>query len=476
METPKAPLQDIKALAKFLFNAELYPYQEEIIKAVFAGKRKITVRATTRAGKSYATAMLAILYATFCDNKRVGIIAPSYEKTRPIMDWIISFLSANPLFEEIVMVDTEGLTRLERLRKEVSKKRITFRNGSSIEIKTVDMAKKGFAIMGMAYNLQIIDESGELTKEVFAKIYRMLLESPESCLLEIGNPWFLNHFYEHHHSDEWDKHVISWQDCVDAGRMTKDAVEEQRRELSELEFRVLMDAEFPEEIEYAVFQNESIENMNAPKVPQFCERYLIGVDVARGGRDKTVITVMKKEGKEFYYSEIKIMDTRDTMRIVGEVCLLLDRLGSKNCEVSVDTVGVGAGVYDRLKENEDLCVYDFVAGSQARDPLRFANLKSEVIWQIAEMAKHKRIYNVPRVSRLVLELRSWIYEAKSDKQIKVIDPEKSPDEADSFCIALHRYVYPEETTRAIGVYSTNVPRYRQGMIHARDKMRRRRYA
>ena len=86
------------------------------------------------------------------------------------------------------MISTEGLTNLERLKKEVSKKKITLKNNSSIEFKSVDLNREGFAVMGLGYDLIIVEESAEIPDEAYAKIYRMLLEHPDSMILEIGNP------------------------------------------------------------------------------------------------------------------------------------------------------------------------------------------------------------------------------------------------------------------------------------------------
>lgn len=143
-----------KRLCRSLFKVEPYPYQEQMLKASFKeGVRKITIRAATRAGKSYCLGMLAIAKATLIDNHRVGLIAPTYPKTKIIMSYIADLLAANDMFDQIVMVESTGLTKLERLRKEVSKQRITFKNGSSIEIKSVDLASKGFGVTGFAYDL-----------------------------------------------------------------------------------------------------------------------------------------------------------------------------------------------------------------------------------------------------------------------------------------------------------------------------------
>ena len=149
----KPPLDAPGPTAEWLFKLAPYPYQERILDAVFIRRlRKITIRATTRAGKSFSMAEIAILKATFLKNHRVGIIAPTHPKTRIIMNYIADLLAGEPHFDEVVMVSTEGLTKLERLRKEVSKNRITFRNGSSIEGRSVDLDARGFGALGFAYD------------------------------------------------------------------------------------------------------------------------------------------------------------------------------------------------------------------------------------------------------------------------------------------------------------------------------------
>ena len=138
---------------QLLFHVKPYAYELNILDAVFRKKAKrITIRATTRAGKSYTLAEIAIIKAVFEDNIRVGIIAPSFDKTRIIMDYVATFLAGNQMFDDIVMVEVSGLSKLERLRKEVSKRRITFRNGSLIDCKSVDLDSKGFGVLGWAYD------------------------------------------------------------------------------------------------------------------------------------------------------------------------------------------------------------------------------------------------------------------------------------------------------------------------------------
>ena len=450
----KAPLDDLDATCKFLFNLEITAYQKEILEAVLVHRyRKVTVRAATRAGKSFATAMLAILYATFRKNKKVGIMAPTYDKARIIMDYIAELLNASNLFEEIVMLDTVGLTRMERLRKEVSKKKITFRNGSSIEIKSVDLSITGLAIMGFAYDLNIIEESAEIDDASFTKIYRMLVEHPDAQLYEIGNPWFLNHFYAHHNSDDWHVIHITDEDCVKAGRITRDALNEQKAELTDIEYQVLFKADFPTELEFSIFSEAGIQSMVGDKLPnRKYERIEAGLDIARGGRDRTLLTFGGVIGTTWDYLEHVSMNTRDTMAIVGQYRETAAKYQALKLPIhaTIDTVN-NAGVHDRLKELE-YDVSEFIAGNKARDEDRFFNLKTETAFAMAAAGKEGRIKGLPPTSRYVLELRSWIYEIRSDRKLKIVDPEdKSPDFADSLLYACSGMLRDRSAERIISM-------------------------
>ena len=142
-------------IIKTNLGIEPYNYQYPIISAVLDRTiTRTTIRAATRSGKSFIVAASFIAYAGVFSNSKVGIIAPSKDKTKIIMTYILEILSSSNL-EPVIDLDMMGLTKMERLKREVSKQRITFKNGSSIEIKTADVKNKGFSLMGAGYDLCI---------------------------------------------------------------------------------------------------------------------------------------------------------------------------------------------------------------------------------------------------------------------------------------------------------------------------------
>lgn len=431
-------------MCSYLFGVDNYDYQIGALSKVFypIKSRKISIRAPTRAGKSMLVAEAVILWAIFRPGSKIGIIAPRYEQTQPVMDKVIFLLNSNPDFENEVMISSEGATKLERLQRTVSKKRITFKNGSLIEIKSANENSRGESILGFGYDLTCVDESGLIKPKPWTNIFRMLLENKKGVILEIGNPLYLNHFYNHHHDNSWEQIHITWEDCLREGRFTNEQVEEQRNELDPDMFRVMMEAEFPVNIENCVYLDDEI--LNSTEYLEIKEediiKYSIGVDVARGGKDISVITLLGLgNDNKIYFLNTWKLSTRDTMQVVGQASVIYDDLKSKNKEISlvVDEIGVGGGPIDRLIELGYQPI-GFRAGNKPMRSNLYYNLKSETAYELKKTMKNDHIKNIPAKSNYAFEFRKITYEIRSDKSKKIIDPkDKSPDYFDSLLYAFY---------------------------------------
>ena len=107
----------------------------------------------------------------------------------------------------------------------------------------------------------------------------------------------------------------------------------------------------------------------------------VGVDVARGGADKTVLALRCG----VVISELRESGSADTMETTGKVWGILRARGGY---AVVDVIGIGAGVVDRLREQTP-AVVPFHAGeaTDQRDfsgELGFVNKRSAVWWAMRE--------------------------------------------------------------------------------------------
>jgi hypothetical protein len=116
---------------------------------------------------------------------------------------------------------------------------------------------------------------------------------------------------------------------------------------------------------------------------------VVGVDVARSGADRTVLALRH----DWTTAELRRYHLEDTMATTGRVRGILDgwgaKPGSRDARASVDVIGIGAGVVDRLRELH-LPVEPFNAseGTKRKDStgeLGFTNVRSAAWWAMREL-------------------------------------------------------------------------------------------
>ncbi len=165
------------------------------------------------------------------------------------------------------------------------------------------------------------------------------------------------------------------------------------------------------------------------------QEQVLGVDVARFGSDATVRTL--RQGS--YVAWQRVTSQEDTMQTAGRVALdLAERPG---ITANIDVIGLGAGVYDRLKEQGKPVVAINVAESSS-DPERYANLRAEYYWQLRNLFETDSIM-IPAEEELEHELSQLKYKViSSNGKIRIEEKDEmkkrlghSPDRADSLMLA-----------------------------------------
>jgi len=173
----------------------------------------------------------------------------------------------------------------------------------------------------------------------------------------------------------------------------------------------------------------------------------IGIDVARGGTDDTVM--YKRKGLKVTDKKVipssQLPEKAKLVYIAEEA----ERFAGFNKElrIKVDDTGVGGGVTDILQAKR-FYVLPVNFGSEAKDPDRYPNVISEM-WYEAGRIVHE--ISCPESERLRTELvnRKGKLDKKGRRQVESKDDYKarasggrSPDEADAFLLAF--YEPPED--------------------------------
>ena len=164
-----------------------------------------------------------------------------------------------------------------------------------------------------------------------------------------------------------------------------------------------------------------------------------GLDVARMGSDASALA--KRRGS--VVEEIQTWKGLDLMQLTGAVVAEYEALppSKQPVEILVDSIGLGAGVLDRLRELGLPARGINVAESPAMKGT-YANLRAE-LWFKAKAWLANRDVKIPKDEVLFAELAAPRYSFTSAGKMQVESKESmkkrglgSPDKADALCLCL----------------------------------------
>lgn len=330
--------------------------------------------------------------------ERWAIVAPNEEKARIIMGYVIEHIFDSPLFLDKLVPDTN----LERMKQERSKSRITFKNGGEVRVYSADARNRKSVIKsltGFGSKNIILDESPLIENDLYAMVKRMLGGHADNFLLEIGNPFLRNHFLDSWKSEAYYRVFVNYETALKEGRFTKDFIEEMR---GLPYFDVLYRCKFPDATQMLeggwipLLSDIEIEMAFIDKAPDIPESYeydvkRLGGDIGAGGDESAWVRRIEahhpetKEALKF----MELMETNtdpDTMYQVARAQHYMEVLNIHNTDEFVDDIGVGKGVSDRMAELGKP-VNSVSAGDKPVDVARFANIKAENYWWLAQWVK-----------------------------------------------------------------------------------------
>jgi len=422
---------------------ELTPTQCDIFNDIWKRKHKREhLMAHTRFGKSMTVALAVLLrVATFPE--KWSIIAPSLEKARIIMDYIIQHAFDNDYFQSKLMI-SKGES-IESLRRKRTKDRINFKHSDGtlgevfiIGVDSNNKVKAGEAVMGFGASNVILDEAALIDDEMEGKVFRMLADNADDYFyLKIGNPFTRGHFLKDTRDPQIHCKNIDSVIGLKEGRLTEEYLSIAKTKPN---YDILFENKFPaadmvdkdgwtplitdDELERA-FVDENI--------PMFGTKRL-GVDVAEGGENYNSFTVRSEN-----FAVLARKDREgNLMTTVGNVIQLCNRLEIDKSEVFIDAIGVGSGVVDRFIEQR-IPVKGIKVSSQPLDRVNFYNLRAESYWRIRDWIKaggkikrHPDWYQLTQVKFKVRDSSgNMIIMSKDEMRRKGIE---SPDVADSLML------------------------------------------
>ncbi len=406
-------------------------YQKEALRKIFLRENsKFIICAATQSGKSEIISIIASLLALMSPNERIAVVSYTEDQSKIIFDKAKKHL----------VEDNEFIKSKIDSSKEFSRKTIHLKNSSQIKCYSSGVSEFGSeSLLGFNATVLIIDESASIANAIYStKIIRMLgAARQQKLLIESGTPHAKNHFYKSWSDQSYTRFHWPWELAVKEGQMNQEIINVQKRNMTPTQFQMFYKAEFPEQTEKGLFSLKEIErNIIEPKL-EFEGEKILSCDIARYGNDQTVLSLLDKIGETYYMRQVKAFEKQDTMATAGRIAILVNEFHFDS--VVVDAVGMGAGVVDRLRE-QNFSVEELNAGSKASDDEKFANRKAELYFELKRLFEEDRI-KILRKQRLIDDLLGIETDYTSDGKLRIVDPSKSPDFADSLVYGLSAKLY-----------------------------------
>lgn len=416
-----------------VLGVEPLPYQAEFLEAIASGERKISIRSGHGTGKSTAASWAMLWYFLMHYPNKVVVTAPTSSQ---LFDALFAELKRwiNELPEGLHSILNVKSDRVEHMSAQ-SEMFISARTSRA-------ETPEALAGVHSEHVMLVVDEASGVPEQVFEAAAGSM-SGHNATTIMLSNPTRSSGtFFESQTrmADSW--WTRRWS-CVDSPLVSDEFVQEMRERYGEESnaYRIRVLGEFPLADDDTIIPYHLVENAIHRDV-QIDEEHtsvVWGLDVARFGTDKTALC--KRQGP--VVSEIMAWQGLDLMQTVGRVVAEYEALppSRQPSQILVDSIGVGSGVVDRLREL-GLPVRGVNVAEAPSMGDTYLNLRSE-LWFKTKGWLEDRSCKLPKNEKLIAELSSIRYSFTSSGKMKAESKDEmrkrgltSPDLADALCLTM----------------------------------------
>lgn len=433
--------------ARDVVGLKLTEEQKEALLKV-AKRWRLALRSGRKIGKSTLDAVLALWWVATRPGARVILVAPTYRQVRAI------------LWREVRRLHRNAKQPIGGVLHEAPERGLQFADGREIVGMSSDSPEAFQGWSGESESvLYIVDEASGVPEEIFSAIIGNLAGG--GALVLTGNPTkssgtFFDVF--HTKQDHWDTMAVSSLNSpnviadkiVISGLATRKWCEQMAAEWGTTSplYQVHVQGEFATQAENAIIGLGLVEEgrnrwPDLNRLGPYDKRQLgpleLGVDPARFGDDSSII--FARRGVFAYEPfEFRNLDSNQlAARVEGIVAEL--RHDEERPTVRVDVIGIGAGVYDRLRESR-LLIAQAVNVSETAVNSNYQRKRDEVWFELRDWLKSGGA--IPPDTKLDGELVAPTYTILPTGKIKVESKDeiksrlkRSPDRADALALAVY---------------------------------------
>ena len=381
------------------------PHEGGQDKLIEATGREFVAVCGRRWGKSNVCAYLA-LRMLLKPNTKTWIVAPTYDLTQKVFEYLIKFLHK---------IDPSGKAfKVSRRPFPTIDGRQT--NGSLLECKSAENPK---SLLGEELDLIIVDEAARMYEEIYQAYLVPTTSSRLGQIVFISTPkgknWFYHKFNEVGEDNRLTAPSISNTHFAGGGDNAKHEWERLQKLLPVEVFNQEYNASFLDGATSVFKENDIIRcvDENALKDYEPGHFYVIGVDLAKF-QDFTVITVLDQMTNRVVYIERqqKVHYPFQKERIKA----ITERYG--RARVIIDSTGVGEPIYDDLQQ-EGLVIDDY----------KFTNASKEKLVDKLRIYIQEHNLSLPDDKVLLDELRAFSLEYTPSGKIIYAAPQGQHDDS-----------------------------------------------
>lgn len=390
---------------------EPFPYQVEFL---LDSSDRIIFVAGRQVGKSTMTALKGLYECLKNPNYLVLVLAPTMRQARIVFDKMREILISTVWSSEVL---------------NITRSWIEFKNRSKIIC--LPSGFTGETIRGYTANVVIVDEAAYVPDEVFVAVVPALSVTKGKLIL-LGTPaGKRGYFWEAWNSGEWSKHYAKTEDNP---LVPKSFIEEQKASMTDLHFRQEFLGEFVEEvgafIPYSLIMKAVDNNLEFEEKPEEGVEYVLGVDLARHGADESAYVILKYDRKSKFWKMVwrETVARKPLTDAIGRIVDLHRRWRFR--KIGIDATGLGAGVYDVLREK-------IGGGVLVELNMSSQNLREDVYNRMKLMLENGEV-RIPLDRRLIQQITTYGYEFKETGRMKIVKQENVRDDlADAFTYACY---------------------------------------
>lgn len=421
---------DPNLFVKEVLGVEPDEWQKDFLSAVASGERKISIRSGHGVGKSTTASWAMLWFLLTRYPVKVVVTAPT------------SAQLYDALFAELKRWVKELPQPIQDLL-DVKQERIELKASATeafISART-SRAEQPEALQGVhSDNVMLVADEASGVPEAVFEAAAGSMSGHNALTILLGNPVRSSGFFFDTHNrlkDEWWTKRVS---CIDSARVSKEYVDDMKSRYGEESnaFRIRVLGEFPKSDDDTIIPMDLLESAKHRDTRAYEDAPIIwGLDVARFGSDSSVLC--KRQSNVVH--TLERWRNLDLMQLTGAVVAQYEACDHKNrpAEILVDSIGLGAGVVDRLRELKLPARGINVSESPAMGGT-YLNLRAE-LWHKAKAWLEKRDCKIPNNEDLIGELATVRYTFTSNGKIKIESKDdirrrglKSPDMADAFVL------------------------------------------